>query len=84
MSATNSLLDTTHAEEDNGGDGGSANRQGATLNGKRGPRGPLGTDGDALRGHYCKVCDAYVVRSDHHCPFLGVCVGAHNQVCSLR
>ena len=41
--------------------------------------GPLGTDGETWRGHYCRVCAAYVVRSDHHCPFLGVCVGAHNQ-----
>lgn len=55
-------------------------RYGGTISRKKGRlRGPLGTDGDALRGHYCRACEAYVVRSDHHCPFLGVCVGAHNQ-----
>jgi hypothetical protein len=55
-------------------------RYGGTISRKKGrSRGPLGTDGDALRGHYCRACEAYVVRSDHHCPFLGVCVGAHNQ-----
>uniref|UniRef100_A0A7S4K7J1 Palmitoyltransferase n=1 Tax=Guillardia theta TaxID=55529 RepID=A0A7S4K7J1_GUITH len=43
-------------------------------------KGPLGTDGDLARGHFCSVCASYVVRCDHHCPFLGVCVGAHNQI----
>ena len=52
--------------------------QGWDSGGERSERGPLGTDGDALRGHFCRVCEAYVIRSDHHCPFLGVCVGAHN------
>mmetsp|Transcript_20694 Transcript_20694/g.50851 ORF Transcript_20694/g.50851 Transcript_20694/m.50851 type:complete len:298 (-) Transcript_20694:202-1095(-) len=41
--------------------------------------GALGTDGDPDRGHRCGTCKAFVIRCDHHCPCLGVCVGAHNQ-----
>lgn len=31
-----------------------------------------------LRTKYCKRCRAYVLRHDHHCPFLGGCVGLEN------
>lgn len=41
------------------------------LGGRRGrqsTRGRLGTDGNIDRGHLCSTCNAFVVRSDHHCP----------------
>ncbi|QDZ19534.1 palmitoyltransferase [Chloropicon primus] len=31
-----------------------------------------------LRTKYCKRCEAYVLRHDHHCPFLGGCIGLGN------
>ena len=31
-----------------------------------------------LRTKYCKACKAYVLRHDHHCPFLGGCIGLGN------
>lgn len=70
------LLDAEADDEGEHWRDGSVSGGGATRRGV--PTGPLGTDGDRWRGHFCRVCEAYVVRSDHHCPFLGTCVGAHN------
>lgn len=30
------------------------------------------------RSHYCKLCEKQILRRDHHCFFMTVCVGYHN------
>ena len=30
------------------------------------------------RSHYCKLCQSYIPIRDHHCFFVGTCIGQHN------
>ncbi|THH03993.1 hypothetical protein EW145_g5843 [Phellinidium pouzarii] len=32
-----------------------------------------------MRAHHCRICATCVLLYDHHCPWIGQCVGAHNQ-----
>ena len=36
------------------------------------------------RAHHCKQCKRCVLRMDHHCPWIGNCVGIHNHAPFMR
>lgn len=36
------------------------------------------------RAHHCKQCKRCVLRMDHHCPWIGNCVGIHNHAAFMR
>ena len=33
-----------------------------------------------LRAHHCNACERCVATHDHHCPWLGTCIGAENRL----
>ena len=67
-------------EADGDGDGAGGSLESARRGGKAAAAAAAARDGapSVTGARYCSICGGRVALLDHHCPFTGGCVGAHN------